>query len=143
MNFAIPGFMNPTTPAADQRIFAKLDGTIVWDVMPAQDDRSLPAFEISVAQDHGANHIRRIIIDQKQISIINVDNGDGQRIIRATFPATALAIGPGTYRLQAIRDYLSLAEKWVTIEPSVVNAEQLACNVFQDCPTTLKPDTTP
>ena len=143
MNFAIPGFQTPETPNQDQRITAKLDGTIVWDVVEVGDERSLPAFEISVAQDHGANQIRRIVIDREQISFLNVANPIGQRVVRAVIPATSIAIGPGTYRLQAIRDHLSLAEKWVTIEPSVVNEEQLLKQRFGDCPVELKSDTDP
>lgn len=142
MNFAIPGFQTPETPNQDQRITAKLDGTIVWDVMPVVDDRSLPVIEISLAQDHGANHIRRIVIDAMQITLMNVANDLGQRVIRAVIPASCVAVEPGTYRLQAIQDHLSVAEKWVTIVPSVDNVAQLALVRFQEDPVTLVPDTT-
>lgn len=143
MNFAIPGFMTPETPKEDQRIFAKPDGTIIWDVMPAQDDRQLPEIDFSLSLFHRGKDMRRLVIDANQITLMNVANDLGSRVIRAVIPASCVAVEPGTYRLEAFmgKGRELVAEKWVTVEPSVVNSAVLQLNQLHDSPTWLIPDT--
>jgi len=142
-NFAIPGFMVPETPKNDERIFATPDGTIIWDVMPAPDDRQLPVFDFELSLFHRGKDMRRLVIDQNQITLMNIANELGSRIIRAVIPASCVAIEPGTFRLEAFMGAgrQRVAEKWVTVEPSVVNEAVLQLNQLHDCPTWLKPDT--
>lgn len=157
---ALPGFTVPGTPNADERIVAQPDGTIVWDVIVVEDKNVLPLLELWLSSEFGAEKIKRLVLDPKQVSLLNAEDPLGQRVIRATISAASLGattppcstavsgrdritIEPGTYRLRALLAGLQIAEKWVTVQATPQNAAWLGVNKFNDYPVVLKPDTTP
>ncbi len=89
---ALPGFTIPGTPNEDERILALPDGTIVWDVVVVEDKNTLPALEIWLSTEFGGEKIKRLLIDPKQISLINREDDLGRRVVRATI--TARCFGP-------------------------------------------------
>lgn len=89
---ALPGFTVPGTPNADERIVAQPDGTIVWDVIVVEDKNLLPPLELWLGSEFGAEKIKRLLLDPKQISLLNTEDHLGQRVIRATL--TAKCFGP-------------------------------------------------
>lgn len=114
--YAIPGFMSPRTPNLDAKVAALPTGKLVWNVMPAASETSLPNLHVVMSREYGAE-ITRTLVDSAQITLLNVAAPSGKRWIQMRIETSQVDIEPGTYVMSVLQGDEEVARKWVSITP--------------------------